>query len=103
MLLKQCLLLVLILITSLKATAFESDSGSVPPNRQQTDAHPSLYITADKIKFIKTRLNQYPYSKFWVIVKEKAEQYSTEATPPSVTQLDDGTIREYGDRIPFMA
>ncbi len=103
MLLKKCLLLVFVLITPLKVTAFGPDSGNALLNRQQTDAHPSLYITADKIKFIKTRLNQYPYSKFWAIVKEKAEQYSTEATPPSITQLHDGAIREFGDRIPFMA
>lgn len=83
--------------------AQKSYTENTSPYLQQTSSHPRLYITTDKINYIKAKLAEYPYSKFWDITKKKADEYSAEEIPPTINQMSDGTIRQYGDRISFMA
>ncbi|MDO8722030.1 MAG: DUF4962 domain-containing protein, partial [Syntrophales bacterium] len=65
--------------------------------------HPRLYLTDVKLQALKTRLNKYPYSKFWTYVQQRAESYARETPPSSLHAYDDNSIRDLGNKLPFIA
>ncbi len=64
---------------------------------------PRLFLTPEKIQFIKSKLIYYPYSKFWKYVKKRADKYARENPPVAVDKYNDNTIRALGNRLPYMA
>ena len=74
-------------------------------------AHPRLYLNADKINFLKVRIaaNAEPYTAQWSVIKSRADNYASETPPvyPTDPLFRDGNvdnlIRNYGNRLPFIA
>ena len=65
--------------------------------------HPRLFLTQEKIDLIKSKLDQYPYSKFWNRVKNNADTYIGETPPVSAENYTDSSIRKLGNKLPYIA
>ncbi len=63
---------------------------------------PRLFLDAERIKTLKSKLNTSPYKNFWQYVQKKADQFS------QITPLSPGSdgnqepLRRIGHRLPFM-
>lgn len=96
----KALFLFTALVVPYQVVLAQSPDGGAQSNSADT-TRPRLYLSADKISYIKSRLGQAPYSKFWQFVKARADQYVNE--PVTAKSMDKQDIRSVGDRIPFMA
>lgn len=64
---------------------------------------PRLFLDDNRIQYIKSRLGTYPYSKFWTSIKGRADKYITESPPIDASNYTDSSIRNFGNKLPYMA
>ncbi len=75
---------------------------------------PRIMASDQLFTYLQTRLQTYPYSKFWAFIEPMA-QYEATTIPPcpvanpncgapdSISDYNDSTIRILGEKLPFMA
>lgn len=63
--------------------------------------HPRLYLSVDKLEHIRARLVEYPYSKFLLHTRYKADKFVMMTPPATVDRGKD--IRGFGELLPGMA
>jgi len=74
-----------------------------PAEHELSLNRPRLYLNVKKIDLIRTKKGEYPYSKFWKIVREKADKFATELPPVTTDGIDEGNLWKLGDGIPYLA
>jgi len=62
-----------------------------------------LYLDARRISFLREQLQREPYKSFWAATKKKADGYRLKPLPSTAEKLTDNNIREYGERLPYLA
>jgi len=64
---------------------------------------PRLYIDKKQIEFLKTRLDIYPYSKFWNYIQYLADIYCNQTPPEDLSGYDDNTVRGLGNKLYYLS
>ena len=115
----QLLIFVLLSIFALPALAEESENGlpsngtdpsgkfeihtKDPVKRERLLDRPRLYLDIEKIEMIKMKRDEYPYSRFWMVVREKSKQFVREQPPATTAGIDEANLWKLGDGLPYLA
>lgn len=77
--------------------------GANQVKREPSLNRPRLYLNPKKIELIRMKKGEYPYSKFWKVVREKANQSATEQPPATTAGVNEDNLWKLGDGIPYLA